>query len=250
MSALSGRVALVTGGGRGIGAATATLLASRGAKVAVNYVGRQSRAEDMVRAITSAGGTALAVGADVRDAQQVERMVGEVADRWGSLDILVNNANMAFVMKPISDMIWDEFSQKLNDEMRAAFYVTKAVTPWMEKNRYGRIVYVASGLAKRPGLRMAAHGTAKAALAQFARYVALEYGPKGITANVISPGLVMTEATAFAPEEQLQRTAAMTPLGRLAEPEDVANAIAMCVGDDSRFVTGAYIPVNGGVAME
>lgn len=250
MKDLNGKVALVTGGGRGIGAATCALLAERGAKVAVNYVGNQASALEVVTTIQSHGGAAFAVQADVRDALQVEHMVEEVVRTWGTIDILVNNANMSFAMKPLAEMTWEEFSQKLNDEMSAAFLLTQHVTRKMVEHQYGRIVYIASGLAKRPGLRMAAHGTAKAALTQFARYVAQEYGPFGITANVISPGLVMTDATRFQPQEYVMRTADMTPLGHVATPEDVAHAIAMYVGEDTRFVTGTYIPVNGGLSME
>lgn len=147
-------------------------------------------------------------------------------------------------------MNWDEFSQKLNDEMKAAFTVTKAVIPTMIKNGYGRIVYVASGLAKNPRPRMIAHGTAKAGLVQFAKYVAQELDPNGITVNVISPGLVDTEAIADQPVQSRERIASLTPLGRIANPEDVARAIAMYVSDDCQFITGVYVPVNGGIAMD
>ena len=244
------RVVLVTGASRGIGAETAVLLASRGYRVAVNYMASPARANEVVARIEQAGGEALALQADVRSAPQVERLVGEVAEKWGTVDALVNNANMSFAVKPFREMVWDEFSQKLNDEMAAAFILTKAVTPHMVKNRYGRIVYVASGLARRPAVGMIAHGTAKAALVQFARFIAQEYGPHGITANVISPGLVDTEATADMPQQRRESAAALTPLGRIAGARDVAGAIAMVVGDDARFITGAYVPVNGGNAMD
>ncbi|PWI57211.1 SDR family NAD(P)-dependent oxidoreductase [Sulfoacidibacillus thermotolerans] len=250
MSSLMGKVALVTGGGRGIGAATSKLLAERGARVVVNYVGNQASAEQVVAEIVQKGGEALAVQADVRDVGQVEQMVGVAVKKWGTIDLLVNNANMSFAMKPIADMTWDEFAQKLNDEMKSAFYLTQSVTRVMVRQHYGRIVYIASGLARRPGPRMAAHGTAKAALVQFARFVAQEYGPMGITANVISPGLVQTDATRFQPEEYLKHTAEVTPLGHVATPEDIAHAIAMYVSDDTQFITGVYVPVNGGLSMD
>jgi 3-oxoacyl-[acyl-carrier protein] reductase len=247
---LKGRVALVTGGSRGIGAATSRLLGARGAKVAVNFARDRVSADAVVAALAQCGAEAFAVQADVRDEDQVRTMVATVAQRYGPIDILVSNAGMSFAVKPIADMLWSEFAQKLNDELKAAFVLTQAVAPAMAERHYGRIVYVASGLARRPGPNMAAHGSAKAALVQFARCVAAEYGPQGILANVISPGLVRTDATRHQPEENMKRVALLTPLGRVAEPEDVAHAIALLVGDDCRFITGAYLPVNGGQSMD
>ncbi|MCY0869567.1 MAG: SDR family oxidoreductase [Firmicutes bacterium] len=247
---MQGRVALVTGGSRGIGAATCKLLGARGAKVAVNFARDQASADAVVAKLRKLGAEAFAVRADVRDDEQVRAMVDAVSQRHGPIDILVSNAGMSFAVKPIAQMQWSEFAQKLNDELKAAFILTQAVTPAMMERRYGRIVYVASGLARRPGANMAAHGSAKAALAQFARYVAAEYGPHGILANVISPGLVRTDATRHQPQENMERVARLTPLGRVADPEDVAHAIALLAGDDCRFITGAYIPVNGGQSMD
>ncbi|POB10675.1 MAG: KR domain-containing protein [Sulfobacillus thermosulfidooxidans] len=247
---MKGKVALVTGASRGIGRATALLLAERGAEVIVNFVNNANAAEDTVRAIREHGGRAVAWPADVRQVDDVDRMVRHIDEQWGRLDILVSNAAMPFTMKSLDDMTWQEFQQKLNDELQAAFLMTKAVIPLMARHHAGRIVYVGSGLSKHTAPRMAAHGTAKAALTQFARYVATEYGPLGITANVVSPGLVRTEATAFQSPTFLEHVAQTTPLGRVAEPIDVARVIAMYVSDDSGFVTGTYIPVNGGAAME
>lgn len=244
------KVILITGGGRGIGAATATILASRGFRVAVNYVSNADRANEVVQEILNSGGEAIAVKADVRQPNEVDQMVKEIVSTWGSIDALVSNANMSFAVKPFQEMTWDEFSQKLNDEMKAAFTMTKAVTPLMIKHGYGRIVYVASGLAKNPNPGMIAHGTAKAGIVQFAKYIAQEMGPNGITANVISPGLVDTEASGHMPQELRDRIAASTLIRRIATAEDVAKAIAMYVSDDCQFITGAYVPVNGGVAME
>ena len=177
-------------------------------------------------------------------------MVAEAQDTFGTVDVLVSNAAMSFVQKPIQELLWEDFSQKLNDDMRAAFYLTKAVTPLMVKNGYGRIVYVSTGLAKHPQIGFAVHGAAKAAIAQFARYVAQEFGPAGITANTIAPGFVTTERTTNQPQVLRDRVIANTPLGHLANAEDIANAIAAYVSEETRFITGSFVSVNGGMTMD
>ncbi len=246
----TGKIALVTGGSRGIGRATASLLAKQGAVVVINYSARQDAAEDTARTIRADGGQAVLMQGDVRSREQVAEIIAKIDGQYGRLDILINNAGMPFTRKPLQDMTWEEFQQKLDDEMKAAFVLTQAVTPLMTRHHFGRIVYVGSGLSKHTSPNMAAHGTAKAALTQFARYVAAEYGPAGITANVVSPGLVRTEATAFRPQEFLTHVAGMTPLGRVADPDDIARAIVMYASDASGFITGTYVPVNGGSSMD
>ncbi|MGO4731129.1 SDR family NAD(P)-dependent oxidoreductase [Paenibacillus sp. JNUCC-31] len=243
------KVVLITGGSRGIGAATALVLAERGFRVVVNYAYNAERANEIVEQISEKGGEAIAIKADVRRPDEVNLMVNEILSIWGGIDALVNNASMSFVIKPFQEMTWEEFSQKLNDEMMAAFTMTKAATPSMIQNRYGRIVHVASGLAKNPAPGMIAHGTAKAGLVQFAKYTAQELGANGITVNVISPGLVDTEASANQPQQFRDQLAEMTPVGRIASAEDVAKAIAMYVSDDCQFITGVYVPVDGGITM-
>jgi 3-oxoacyl-[acyl-carrier protein] reductase len=250
MDEFNDRVALVTGSSRGIGAATAKLLADRGARVVVNYYSNQTAAEATASDIRSNDGQALVLQADVREREDVERMVGTTNDEWGTIDILVNNANMPFSKKSIADMSWDEFAQKPMDELAAAFRTSKAVLPGMVDQNYGRLVYVSSGLGDHPAPGFVAHGTAKAALDAFAKYVAQEYGEAGITANVVAPGLVETDATAAKVDAVGEQVAAETPLGRVATPTDVAHAIVPFVSDDARFLTGTYTPVNGGKTME
>jgi len=244
---MNGKVVVVTGGGRGIGAATSRLLASRGAVAVVNYFSNDEAAQSVVQEITEAGGTAVAMRADVRDRQQVRQLVEEIVGQYGKVDALVNNAAMSFVRKPFLDMNWMEFSQKFNDELRAAFEMTQAVLPHMMKNHYGRIVYVSTGLAKHPQVPFVAHGTAKAGLSTFGKYIAKEFGAYGITANVVSPGLVETERTQFQSEDFKKRMAALSPLGRIACPEDIARVIAFYISDDSGFLTGADVSVDGGI---
>lgn len=247
---LQGKVAIVTGGARGIGRAASILLAQRGAKVVVNYLSNAEAAEAVVSSIHASGGDAIAYQADVRESEQVAKLVEAAKKAFGRIDILVCNANMSFEAKPFAELSWEEFSQKLNDELKAAFETTKAVIPPMIEQQFGRIIYISSTLGKDPSPFMIAHGTAKGGLDTFSAYIAQEYGPQGIHANVVAPGLVQTDATAFLSEQDKQMISNFTPLGRIAEPEDVAGVISFLASDDARFVTGTYTPVTGGLSME
>ncbi|MFJ6135442.1 SDR family NAD(P)-dependent oxidoreductase [Kitasatospora sp. NPDC092286] len=251
MTGATGRVALVTGAGSGIGAATARLLAARGMRVVVNYLHSGTAAGKVVAGIEAAGGQAMAVQADVREAAAVESMIEQVRAAWGGTDVLVHNALTPYVVKPFQDMTWEELGGKLDDELRAAFAVTKAVLPAMTEQGWGRIVYLGTVLSRQPREGMIALGTAKAALAQFARYLAQELGPLGITVNVVEPGPVdgTRMAADVLDEEHRRRQVAATPLGRLAHPDDVARAVAFYAGEDSAVMTGTTAAVNGGMSM-
>ena len=169
---------------------------------------------------------------------------------WGGIDVLVHNALTPYAIKPFREMTWAELGGKLDDEMRAAFVVTKAVVPAMTEQRWGRLIYLGTGLSRRPREGMIALGTAKAALTQFARYLAQELGPAGITVNVVEPGPVAeTKISQTLDDEQKRRQIAATPLGRLALPADVARAVAFYAGEDNVFMTGTTAAVNGGMAM-
>jgi 3-oxoacyl-[acyl-carrier protein] reductase len=251
MTGATSRVALVTGASSGIGAATAHLLAERGMRVVINYLHSREAAEQVVADIGAAGGAAIAVQADVREPAAVESMLERVRAAWGGgVDVLVHNALTPYAIKPFHDMTWAELGGKLDDEMRAAFTVTKAVLPAMTDRRWGRIIYLGTGLSRRPREGMIALGTAKAALTQFARYLAQELGPLGITVNVVEPGPVAeTKISNVLDDEQKRRQVAATPLGRLALPGDVAQAVAFYAGEDNAFMTGTTAAVNGGMAM-
>jgi 3-oxoacyl-[acyl-carrier protein] reductase len=247
-----GRVALITGASRGIGAAVARLLASRGVRVVVNYRSSRDEADDLVESIRSAGGRAMSAQADVRDRSAVIGMVEQVRGAMGEVEVLVHNALIPYTIKSFEEISWDELGGKLDQEMHAAFVVTKAVVPGMAKRGYGRIVYLGTGLSRQPRAGMIALGTSKAALGSFARYVAEEVGPRGITVNVVAPGPVAgtTIDKAALDQQQVQRQAEQTALGRVAAPDDVARAVAFYAGDDSEFITGTTAPVNGGMAMD
>jgi 3-oxoacyl-[acyl-carrier protein] reductase len=244
------RVALVTGASSGIGAETARLLASRGMRVVVNYLHNHDAAKGVVTDIEQAGGTATAVQADVRDPAAVAAMIECVGKTWGGVDVLVHNALTPYAIKSFRDMTWPELGGKLDDELKAAYVVAKAVLPHMTAHG-GRIVFIGTGLSRRPRAGMIALGTAKAALAQFARYLAQELGPQGITVNVVEPGPVAeTRISAQVFDDELtKRQVAATPMGRLARPRDVAQAVAFFADEDNDFITGSTTAVNGGMAM-
>lgn len=244
------KVALVAGGSRGIGAATSQLLASRGMRVVVNYRSNDADAEAVVQAIRTAGGEAMAVRADVCNPDEVDRLMATVAAEWGTVDVLVNTVLIPYAIKSFQEISWTEFGGKLRDELLAAFTLTRAVTPGMIDRGYGRIVHLATNLAKNPREGMIALGASKAALVTFARYVAQELGPHGITVNLVAPGMVATQISTTVAEPVRERIVAATPLGRIAQPDDVARVIAFYADDASGFMTGTYAPVNGGLAMD
>jgi 3-oxoacyl-[acyl-carrier protein] reductase len=252
---LAGRTALVTGGSRGVGAATSKLLAARGANVIVNYFKNKDVADKVVEEINKdARGTegyAIAIQADVSKQTEVEYMIGEAIQRYGRIDILVNNAMVGrYFPKPFLETTWDNFTEKFNDEIKSAYEVTRAVLPDMVKQNYGRIIFVATGSAKYPNPPGAiAFGTAKAALVTFAKYIAQEFGRKGITANIVSPGLIETDQNTHFPVEIKQQYASLTTIGRTGKPKDVANVIAFFATDESEYITGTYAPVDGGLVI-
>lgn len=246
---LAQKVALVTGASRGIGAASAILLAHNGASVAVNYFQSPDAAEEVVEKIRAGGGKGIAVKADVREPDQVAEMVGETEKSLGPLQILVNNASIDFPIKPFMEFTWEEMEAKLTDEIKAAFNCCQAVIPGMVEREYGRIVNISSGLSKSPGDGFVAHMTAKAGLDSFTRSLAHEFGPSGITVNTVAPGLTETDATSFLPQEAKDGYAAHVPLRRIGMPNDVAGAVLFYAADYSRFLTGTYMPVDGGSIM-
>jgi 3-oxoacyl-[acyl-carrier protein] reductase len=246
---LKNRVAIVTGSSRGIGAATAKLLASHGAKVVVNYASRKDAGQKVVADIVANGGRAMLARADVTVREEVEAMVKAAEVELGPVDILVNNANMSFPVAPFVQYRWEDFERKLTSEMKASFFACQAVVPGMLQRRAGSIVNVSSGLSRLPGPGFIAHSSAKSALDAFSRSLALELGPHGIRVNVVAPGLTLTDATAHQPKEMHAGVAAHTPLRRLAHAEDVAGAVLFFCSDGSSHVTGTYLPVCGGTQM-
>jgi 3-oxoacyl-[acyl-carrier protein] reductase len=243
------RVALVTGASRGIGAATARLLAREGAAVGVNWHQSEAPANAVVESIRAAGGRAVAVRGDARDPAQCRAMVEATAKAFGPVDTLVANAAIGFPVKPFVDFEWEAFEAKLTGELAAAFHGCKAVVPSMIERKRGCIVLVSSGLSRRPGAGFVAHCTAKSGLDAFGRSLAFELGAHGIRVNVVAPGLTETDATAWQPAAVKEQIARVTPLGRLAQAEDIAGAILAVAMNEARFLTGLYVGANGGAIM-
>ena len=244
-------VALITGASRGIGAAIALVLAEQGYRVVVNHRASAPQAEDVVATIVAAGGEAMAIKADVTEPNDVATMVDEINQRWGGIDVLVHNALTPYDVTSFANLSWEQLGGKLDTELRAAFLTTKAVVPGMISRGHGRLIYLSTLLSRRPRDGMITLGTAKAALDQFVRYVAMELAPHGITANLVAPTTVEgATTTGLFSAERLSAIAASIPMGRLARPGEVANTVAYLAGDASGFTTGHYIPVSGGFGME
>src|ERR1700757_1404402 len=220
------RVAMITGASRGIGAATAVLLARRGFRVVVNHRASAPQAEEVVAAITAAGGEAVAIQADVTAPDDVTAMVGEIDRRWGGGEVLVQNALIPYAITSFAELTWEQLGGKLDRELRAAFFITKAIVPAMISRSYGRLIYLSTVLSRRPRDGMITLGTAKAALDQFVRFIALELAPHGITANLVAPATVEeTRVTEQLTTEQTRALGATNPMGRLVRPDEVAKTV-------------------------
>lgn len=243
------RNALITGGARGIGAASAKALAADGYRVFINYVNSTKVAAELAEEINQAGGEAYPIQADVCDDAQLTAMFDKIKTEHGGVDVLVSNANMHFTSKSFMDQSWEEFAQKLNDEMHAAYQSAKLAAAQMKEKQFGRLVFISSTLSEDPAPTFIAHGSAKGALDSFNKYLAQELGPFGITSNIVAPGLVETDATKDAPEEFKEVIRQHTPTQRVARPEDVANAVRFLAGEASGHVTGTYTPVCGGIYL-
>ena len=246
---LGGRSALVTGGSRGIGRAVVLRLAGQGADVAFSYRGNEEAARTCTAEVEGLGRRALAVQADVTDPAAAEALVGKALEAFGKVDILVNNAGITrddLIMR----MGVDTWREVLETNLFGAFYATKAVMRPMLRARYGRIVNMTSvaGIAGNAG--QANYSSAKAGLIGLTKATAREVASRGITANAVAPGFVLTELTESLPENIKSAILAATPLGRFATPDEIAAAVAFLASDDAAYITGHVLTVDGGLVMQ
>ena len=242
------RVALVTGGSRGIGRAICLRLAELGATVVVNYVSRPDAADETVAIIEKAGGKALTCRFNVADGKEIQAGVKEITAKLGQIDILVNNAGITRdgLIAMMKEDAWD---QVVDTNLKGAYHCIKAVSRSMMKKRWGRIITITSVIGFAGNAGQANYAAAKAGLAGLTRSVARELASRGITANGVAPGYIDTDMTRGLPEAVTEKILSEIPLNSLGTPEDVAGAVAYLASEEARYVTGQFIHVNGGMFM-
>jgi 3-oxoacyl-[acyl-carrier protein] reductase len=247
---LAGKVALITGASRGMGKAIALKLASLGSKVVVNYVAIEASnkddADNLVEDITSLGGEAMSIEADIRDSETVKGMVEQVTDKWSKIDILVNNAgiNRDTLLLRMSDDAWDDV---ISTNLRGAYLCTKFALRSMMRQEWGRIINIASVSGIVGNIGQSNYAASKGGIIAFTKSVAREMGSRNITVNAVAPGYIITGMTDKLPSERKDAILAMIPLQRFGQPEDVAELVAFLASDRASYITGQAITIDGGL---
>lgn len=247
---LKDKNAIVTGGSRGIGKAIALKLANLGADIAVNYYSDNEEAEanEVVNEITQLGRKAIAVQADVSDFSQVTDMIDKIKSEFGHIDILINNAgitkdNLIIKMKE------EDWDQVISTNLKSVFNCTKAVSKLMVKQKYGKIISIASVVGVIGNAGQGNYAASKAGIVGFSKSIARELGSRGITVNVIAPGYIRTKMTDQLSDNNKEQLINQIPMKKLGEVEDIANLAGFLASDEASYITGQVININGGMAM-
>lgn len=245
---LTNKCAVVTGASRGIGRAIALQLASEGAKVVVNYSGSEQKAQEVVEEIKNNGGEAIAVQANVADADSVQNLMKTALDTYGSIDILVNNAGITRdnLLMRMKDDEWDDV---INTNLKGVFLCTKAVTRQMMKQRAGRIINISSIVGVAGNAGQANYVAAKAGVIGLTKTTAQELASRNILVNAIAPGFITTEMTEGLPEDLKEAMLKQIPLAKLGQPEDIAKAVVFFASDSANYITGQTLQIDGGMVM-
>jgi 3-oxoacyl-(acyl-carrier-protein) reductase len=247
MGRLNGKTALVTGASRGIGRAIALELAREGAKVAVNYQSNEEKAKEVAYDIGKFGGSCVLAKANVGDPKEARAMVKQIAEQFGHLDVLVNNAGITRD-KMLTKMTDEDWLEVIQTNLNACFFCTSAAIPIMAAQSYGRIINIGSMNGQVGAIGQANYSASKGGVMAFTRTAAVELARSGITVNVIAPGYTETDMFEKVPADLQAKIKAKIPLGRFAQPEEIARAVAFLVADGD-YVTGQTINVNGGAFM-
>ena len=244
---LEGRVALVTGAGRGIGKAVAQTLAAAGAQVAA-LSRTEANAQEVAHAIETAGGRALAFGGDVADPSTVETVIEQTLKHWERLDIVVNNAGITrdTLLLRMKDEDWDAV---LQTNLKGAFLCSRAALKPMMRQRWGRIVNISSVVGLTGNAGQANYAASKAALIAFTKSVALEIGSRGITCNAVAPGLIETDMTQAMPPQAREYALQRIPVGRFGTPEDIAYGVLFLCSEYAAYITGQVFVIDGGLTV-
>ena len=248
------KVVLITGASRGIGAACAESFAKSGARVAINYWARADKpwpnaAERTLETLKNLGADAGLYNYDVRDSGHTSEMLERVEHELGEVDVLVHNAFISFTPRNILDYPWEEVQAKVDADLRSMFFLVKGVLPRMLEKKAGVIIAVSSGMSRQPAEGFLPYALSKSAVNSFIRSINVEHARNGIRANVVAPGFTLTDPNKDVPPENRSAIERMTPMRRVADPKDIADGIVMMASDRARFISGAYLPIDGGLTM-
>lgn len=243
---MSKRTALVTGASRGLGAAIAVELAAAGFHVAVNYFNSKDAAEQLCERVEKAGGSARAFRADVREEEEVDRLVQEVGNVFGEIDVLVVNATGPQPFLSIEQQTWESYLDQLEFFVKSPLLLLKQVLPGMRRRGFGRVINIGSEVVELGNPRFANYVSAKGAQLGLTRSWARELAPAGITVNLVAPGWIPTERHADASQEEMEAYRALVPMRRMGESVDIGKMVVFLASDASQFITGQKFAVNGG----